>query len=155
MNDKLTEAIREAGWETGDYCDFLGMTQEERGIVEKRIAKLLYTKGVNMPCVTCSHTMQNLGLNSQYRRVFWCPRCGTLKDEALVKLDTTWENGDIRTDEAIPKLVGRCRSMEDKLYEYRAVSDGDEAVTVVIAEWWTGLDIQEAINIPDNRKAFG
>jgi Zn-finger nucleic acid-binding protein len=30
-----------------------------------------------MACPTCSHTMQNLGVESE--RVFWCPRCGTIK----------------------------------------------------------------------------
>jgi Transcription factor zinc-finger len=30
-----------------------------------------------MSCPTCDHTMQNLGVNGQ--RIFWCPRCGTLR----------------------------------------------------------------------------
>ncbi len=30
-----------------------------------------------MACDTCSHTMQNLGVEGQ--RIFWCPRCGSLK----------------------------------------------------------------------------
>jgi tRNA(Ile2) C34 agmatinyltransferase TiaS len=30
-----------------------------------------------MACPTCSHTMQNLGAEGQ--RLFWCPRCGTIK----------------------------------------------------------------------------
>jgi Zn-finger nucleic acid-binding protein len=30
-----------------------------------------------MACPVCSHTMQSLGLEAE--RVFWCPRCGTLK----------------------------------------------------------------------------
>ena len=32
-----------------------------------------------MPCPTCDHTMHNLGVESQ--RIFWCPRCGTIKTE--------------------------------------------------------------------------
>lgn len=31
-----------------------------------------------MSCPTCQHTMQNLGVEG--RRIFWCPRCGTLKE---------------------------------------------------------------------------
>lgn len=30
-----------------------------------------------MACNECNHTMQNLGIENQ--RVFWCPRCGTVK----------------------------------------------------------------------------
>ena len=32
-----------------------------------------------MPCPVCNHTMQNLGLETDARRVFWCPRCGCVK----------------------------------------------------------------------------
>lgn len=36
-----------------------------------------------MPCPTCDHTMQNLGVelaaDSPVNAVFWCPRCGTIK----------------------------------------------------------------------------
>jgi hypothetical protein len=31
-----------------------------------------------MSCPVCNHTMQNLG--SPERRIFWCQRCGTLKE---------------------------------------------------------------------------
>ena len=34
-----------------------------------------------MACPTCKHTMQNLGIDGAARRVFWCPRCGTLKTD--------------------------------------------------------------------------
>lgn len=30
-----------------------------------------------MSCPTCQHTMTNLGVPE--KRVFWCPRCGTVK----------------------------------------------------------------------------
>ena len=33
-----------------------------------------------MSCPTCDHTMQNLGVDNQ--RIFWCPKCGTLKTES-------------------------------------------------------------------------
>lgn len=32
-----------------------------------------------MPCPTCDHTMQNIGV--EHERIFWCSRCGTLKNE--------------------------------------------------------------------------
>jgi len=32
-----------------------------------------------MACPICQHTMENLG--SPSRRIWWCPRCGTLKEE--------------------------------------------------------------------------
>ena len=35
-----------------------------------------------MPCPTCTHTMQNLGLAQNGKRTFWCPRCGTIKTES-------------------------------------------------------------------------
>lgn len=31
-----------------------------------------------MSCPVCNHTMENLG--SPERRIFWCGRCGTLKE---------------------------------------------------------------------------
>lgn len=34
-----------------------------------------------MPCPLCNHTMQNLGLATSGKRIFWCPRCGTLKTD--------------------------------------------------------------------------
>ncbi len=30
-----------------------------------------------MACTLCGHTMQNLGVEGQ--RIFWCPRCGSIK----------------------------------------------------------------------------
>ena len=35
-----------------------------------------------MPCKTCDHTMQRV--NNGEPRVFWCPRCGTLKTDGAV-----------------------------------------------------------------------
>ena len=34
-----------------------------------------------MACPVCDHTMQNMGV--EHRRVFWCPRCGSLKEEIV------------------------------------------------------------------------
>ena len=39
-----------------------------------------------MACVVCDHTMQCLGEDKGLRR-FWCPRCGTLKEQALSRRD--------------------------------------------------------------------
>lgn len=32
-----------------------------------------------MACPTCEHTMQGIGVVESGERVWWCPRCGTLK----------------------------------------------------------------------------
>jgi hypothetical protein len=34
-----------------------------------------------MACPVCDHTMQNLGVTG--KRLFWCPRCGSLKEEIM------------------------------------------------------------------------
>jgi predicted RNA-binding Zn-ribbon protein involved in translation (DUF1610 family) len=46
-----------------------------------------------MSCSTCSHTMALVG-----HQIFWCPRCGTILDEA-----------DDNADSTAPYLVQRCR----------------------------------------------
>lgn len=48
-------------------------------------------------CPTCGHTMQRVN-QEDWRRVFWCPRCGTL---------TTLSEGFAGTE--APKLVPRMR----------------------------------------------
>lgn len=37
INKQLRESMEEAGWKIGDYGDFLGLSEEERKIVELRI----------------------------------------------------------------------------------------------------------------------
>lgn len=44
-----------------------------------------------MACPTCDHTMNTLGPD-----VFWCPRCGTVRDEGI---------------QIVPKLVERTRDL--------------------------------------------
>lgn len=34
---------------------------------------------MTMACESCGHTVQNIGGGDESRRVFWCPRCGSLK----------------------------------------------------------------------------
>jgi tRNA(Ile2) C34 agmatinyltransferase TiaS len=74
-----------------------------------------------MPCPSCSGTMQNVGVPDS--RVFWCPRCGTLR---MVDSD------DVESDHP-PSLVERCRQMEAHLE------------TTGIANAWVRLGISEAI----------
>ena len=56
-----------------------------------------------MACETCDHTMQRV--NGGEPKVFWCPRCGTLKTEGVV------------LEFELPKVVGRshalCSSIDD------------------------------------------
>ena len=59
-----------------------------------------------MACPVCDHTME--GIAGAYR-VFWCPRCGTMKDcgqrEAAGLPDEVEEGGDA-LGIAKPKLTG-------------------------------------------------
>jgi len=50
-----------------------------------------------MVCKTCDHTMQRV--NGGEPKVFWCPRCGTLKTEGMVP------------EEDVPKIVGRAHAL--------------------------------------------
>lgn len=63
-----------------------------------------------MPCPTCSHTMQNLGLDTAGRTTWWCARCGSLKTE-IHHLGKTFESNEA------PKLVecvrGFVRMLDD------------------------------------------
>lgn len=36
-----------------------------------------------MPCPTCDHTMHNFNAHDNTQKIFWCPRCGTLKTVRL------------------------------------------------------------------------
>ena len=76
-----------------------------------------------MACPTCSHTMQNLGL--EMNRAFWCPRCGTLSF------------GDGRHVET-PALVERCQQFGQTL--------GPSWFSL-----WKQFGIAESINIPEER----
>lgn len=87
-----------------------------------------------MACPTCGHTMQNLGVDSgpgPTRRVFWCPRCGTLREELS-------DGTGAQTSDEAPKLVGRCREFGETLGP----------------AWfglWRRLGILEAIHTPGDR----
>lgn len=36
-----------------------------------------------MPCATCDHTMEGLGVTDRGDKIFHCPRCGTVKAGAF------------------------------------------------------------------------
>lgn len=58
-----------------------------------------------MSCPTCDHTMQSI-----VPKVFWCPRCGTVKEEFLKQARTRDENNCF-----VPKLVDRCLEFSERL----------------------------------------
>ena len=75
-----------------------------------------------MACPVCSHTMQHVNGTS---RVFWCPRCGTLKDcdvRAAAGLTEEVEEGGNDLGVEQPKLIGRAfrvnQSILDLLADY-------------------------------------
>ncbi len=77
-----------------------------------------------MSCPTCTHTMQRL---DQEQRIFWCPRCGTLKYHMV----------EDRFNDEPPMLVSRCRQFSQ--------SNGEGW------DWkklWHKFGIDEAINPP-------
>lgn len=86
-----------------------------------------------MPCPTCDHTMHNVGTHDT-ARVFWCPRCGTVRFSAA---DTAPPH------DHVPWLVERCqkfaKSALDADHDPKAVSE------------WDRLGITEAINKPEDR----
>lgn len=79
-----------------------------------------------MSCPTCDHTMQRLNCGCETsRRWFWCPRCGTVKQD--------------ESDADAPALVDRCRKMQ-------ALNVG-----LTFRVDWKRLGIAESINLPKNR----
>jgi hypothetical protein len=84
-----------------------------------------------MPCPTCSHTLQNLGLDQAGRRTFWCPRCGTLKTECQ----------DGFEEHQVPSLAKRVKHTHDQA-PFRATPDG--GLVIPFAYW---RNISEAVGI--------
>ncbi len=82
-----------------------------------------------MACVTCGHTMQRINTRGTTSAWFWCPRCGTIREEVT----------GAAPDDSVPKLVERCREFEDLWLPLSP--DG-----------WKRLGIAEAIHTPDERK---
>jgi len=79
-----------------------------------------------MACPTCDHTMKNIGHRSMYA-IFWCPRCGTLKNNH----DNQFE---------APKLVERSRALRS-LYNTH-IKESDKTGRTIIAE----NNVDESIN---------
>jgi hypothetical protein len=90
-----------------------------------------------MACPTCGHALQNLGLSAgpvgMTRRVFWCPRCGTLREELS-------DAGACQTNDEAPRLVARCREFEER------VPNGARVMPL-----WVQVGIAEAIYPPGER----
>ncbi len=84
-----------------------------------------------MPCDNCGHTLQNINVASENRRIFYCPRCGTLVTET-----------DSRREIDTPKLVERCRKFEETL--------ATDLCPGYLKLWHT-RGIREAINKPETR----
>ena len=88
-----------------------------------------------MSCPTCDHTMQLFAQESNGLRVYWCPRCGTIRNVAL--------SG--HTNDNTPKLVERCRRLN------KVVQEGGPFGTPGVAAEVVRLGILEAIHLPEER----
>lgn len=86
-----------------------------------------------MACSNCDHTMQKLDVPD--RRLFWCPRCGTVKNE-----------GTLGDDFWTPALVVRCREFEEAL-----ANPATGAVGANLRLLWHTEGIDESINPPGQR----
>lgn len=82
-----------------------------------------------MSCPTCSSTMQNLYQDDGIKR-YWCPRCGTLK----------YIMRDGREDIEKPAIIERAIKFADKLFGNDLERD------------WISAGMEEAINLPNNRR---
>lgn len=94
-----------------------------------------------MSCPICSHTME--GLDTPGRRLFWCPRCGTLRE--LTGADPN-ESVAPFSRMSVPSLVGRVRQFREMIGNGRGLAASD-------AELWHRLGITEAILRPEERPA--
>lgn len=77
---------------------------------------------IGMACPTCDHTMQNVAKDKHGSIVFWCPRCGTLR-QASVR-----DNVD-----RVPFLPERTRRLLDEI-EFRTNCIGDCAKAAELLE---------------------
>lgn len=78
-----------------------------------------------MACPTCDHTMHGV---AEKPRLFWCPRCGTIKYDEVGRLDNI----------GVPRLVERCREFEDKAHLHAN-------------PLWVRLGLKESIRVPEDR----
>lgn len=99
-----------------------------------------------MACPVCSHTMQTIIVDPVVKR-YWCPRCGTIKNEIKHKATVEDVGGDLaksipeRIEEVIemPMLVKRCRQFEPTLPRN------------TFGEVWIQMGVAEAIQPPESR----
>jgi hypothetical protein len=89
-----------------------------------------------VPCHTCRHTLSNLGLDEAGRRVFWCPRCGSLKTDLKTE-SAAPHGGDNYTESESPKLVERVRDLLGMLNHLRSLPR--DVTTQMVA-------VREAVN---------
>ena len=100
-----------------------------------------------MPCPVCDHTMHGIvGAD----RVFWCPRCGTLKDcgqrcSAGLPDEVAEAGNDLGVDQ--PKLIERAVRLNEQILD--VIADcGDEVIGSGIRQ--AMLDLNESIGGPSN-----
>lgn len=102
-----------------------------------------------MACPTCDHTMDNVcredtpvasGQLVVTRRVYYCPRCGTM---------TILHDATGRVDTYVPKIVERCRKFE------KEVVVGMFRPGEAPRDDWTQIGIAESINPPGKRPGEG
>ena len=86
-------------------------------------------------CPTCDHTMHNVG--SPDRRIYWCPRCGTLKEECSFGTLNAHEDVDV------PKLAERVKKADADGVPGKFF--GKPVYRVKAADW---LAVQESVGIP-------
>jgi hypothetical protein len=89
-------------------------------------------------CPTCSGTLACI-IVADMERCFQCERCGTVTVDRKKTFDGAFE----RVASYIPKLVGRCRQMEEQFAD-----DGN------FARYWIRLGIAESIETPEKRKEY-
>lgn len=102
-----------------------------------------------MSCPTCDGTMEcvfsDITLYGTGRKMFACPRCGTMRTINLI-------NGvPGHAEDCVPKLVQRCREFEQQ--EFMAYSPEKGHGVVDPPDRWRTLGIAEAINPPGKRPA--
>ncbi len=86
-----------------------------------------------MACPACDHTMQNLGLTAD--RVFWCPRCGTIKSGDCVQHT---------------KIVGACSRVLKARDEYMADDEQQYPDAVLdLLEQYVRPCVKESAHVPD------
>lgn len=72
-----------------------------------------------MACKTCDHTMQRV--NDGYPRVFWCPRCGTLKSEGMALCQVR----EFERPKIVERSMALCATIDDVLNDLE-ISPDDE-----------------------------